>query len=408
MTERAGLQVKVRGIVQGVGFRPFVYQLANRLDLKGWVRNTTAGVDIHVDGSQDALQNFVQSLRFEAPPLAHIDDIQVAESSVNGFKEFEIHESQSIAEAFQPISPDVAICPECLRELFDPTDRHYRYPFVNCTHCGPRFTIIRDLPYDRPFTTMADFKMCPACAREYVSPNDRRYHAQPVSCPDCGPRIWLEIDDEIVDDQEDALRRVRSLIAVGEIVAIKGLGGFHLACDATNPEAVARLRERKGRLDKPLAVMLADAESVKQNCWIDSSEMETITSSTRPIMLLHRRKLSAIAKNVAPHQDTVGVMLPYTPLHYLLLEREQGIPDAWVMTSGNRSEEPIVTDNDEAKRTLGTIASAFLMHDRPIHARCDDSVLRSEPDHPHPAGSRLRAVACSLAMEITVDARNRR
>lgn len=380
MAERAGLQVKVRGIVQGVGFRPFVYQLANRLDLKGWVRNTTAGVEIQVDGSQDALQHFVQSLGAEAPPLAHIDEIQVSRSSVNGFKEFEIQGSRSIAEAFQPISPDVAICDDCLRELFDPQDRHYRYPFVNCTHCGPRFTIIRDLPYDRPNTTMAGFEMCPSCAKEYADPADRRYHAQPVSCPECGPRIWLEIGDEIVNDQEEALRRVRVLIAAGEDVAVKGLGGFHLACDATNPRAVARLRERKGRPDKPFALMMADVAAVTRQCIADETELEALRNPTRPILLLQQRRDSGIADNVAPGQNTLGVMLPYTPLHYLLLEREEGIPDAWVMTSGNRSEEPIVTDNDEAKRVLGKIATTFLMHDRPIHVRCDDSVLRAEPD----------------------------
>ncbi len=379
MGERAGLQVKVRGIVQGVGFRPFVYQLAQRLDLKGWVRNTTAGVDIQVDGSQSALQDFVQSLRVEAPPLAQIDEIQVTRSGANGFKEFQIQESRSIADAFQPISPDVAICADCLRELFDPNDRRYRYPFVNCTHCGPRFTIIEDLPYDRPNTTMSGFDMCPDCAKEYVDPTDRRYHAQPVSCPKCGPRIWMEIGDEIVNDQDEALRRVRGLIAAGAIVAIKGLGGFHLACDATNADAVAKLRDRKERPDKPLALMLVDLDAVTQNCWLDTAELEALRSPNRPILLLRRRKISSIAENVAPGQKTLGVMLPYTPLHYLLLEREEGIPSVWVMTSGNRGEEPIITDNEEAKRVLNSIASAFLMHDRPIHARCDDSVMRIEP-----------------------------
>ena len=392
MVERAGLQVRVRGVVQGVGFRPFVYQLANRLDLKGWVRNTTAGVDIRVDGSKDALQDFVQSLRVEAPPLAHIDEIRVSRSEINGFKEFVIQESRNVAEAFQPISPDVSICPDCLRELFDPKDRHYRYPFVNCTHCGPRFTIIRDLPYDRPNTTMASFKMCAACAHEYTDPANRRYHAQPVSCPECGPRIWLEVGDEAcperaalrrrgnVNDQEEALRRVRGLIVAGEVVAIKGLGGFHLACDATHANAVSALRGRKGRPDKPLALMMADLDAVTRQCILSESELEALRNPMRPILLLQRRENSTIAQNVAPGQNTLGVMLPYTPLHYLLLERGQGIPDAWVMTSGNRSEEPIVTDNDEAKRVLGSIASAFLMHDRPIQARCDDSVLRAEPD----------------------------
>ncbi|HLD94691.1 MAG TPA: carbamoyltransferase HypF [Anaerolineales bacterium] len=380
MAERVGLQVKVKGIVQGVGFRPFVYQLANRLELKGWVRNTTAGVDIQVDGSHDALQNFVESLRTQAPPLAHIDEIQTLPSSANGFTEFHIEESRSISEAFQPISPDVAICPDCLRELFDPQDRHYRYPFVNCTHCGPRFTIIRDLPYDRPNTTMAGFAMCPACAKEYCDPTNRRYHAQPVSCSQCGPRIWLEIGDEVINDQEDALRSVRRMIAAGEVVAIKGLGGFHLACDATNSDAVAKLRLRKGRADKPLALMMADPEVVRRHCLMDRSELDALQNLSRPIVLLRRRENSAISENIAPRQHTLGVMLPYTPLHFMLLEREDGIPDAWVMTSGNRSEEPIITENEEAKRALYHIAAAFLMHDRPIHSRCDDSVIRIEPE----------------------------
>jgi hydrogenase maturation protein HypF len=380
MSTRAGLEIKVRGIVQGVGFRPFVYQLAQRLDLKGWVRNTTAGVDIQIDGSQNALQDFVQSLRVEAPPLAQIDEIHITNLAANGYKEFQIQESRSIADAFQPISPDVAICDECLRELFDPADRHYRYPFVNCTHCGPRFTIIQDLPYDRPNTTMAGFAMCPDCAREYADPANRRYHAQPVSCPKCGPRIWLEIGDEVVNDQEEALRRVRNLIASGEIVAIKGLGGFHIACDANNTDAVGKLRERKMRPDKPFALMMADVEAVMRNCWIDTYELQILKNQTRPILLLQRRATAEIAENVAPGQSTLGVMLPYTPLHYLLLEREQGIPGTWVMTSGNRGEEPIITDNEEAKRVLGPICSAFLMHDRPIQTRCDDSVLRVEPD----------------------------
>ncbi len=376
---RTGLRVQVKGTVQGVGFRPFVYSLAQRLDLLGWVRNTSDGVDIEVDGEAAALQQMLEALRLEAPPLAHIDSINVSDRRPNGFTSFEIRNSKAVQGAFQPISADLSICPDCLRELFDRGSRYYRYPFVNCTHCGPRFTIIRDLPYDRPLTTMAGFEMCPDCSAEYTDPSNRRYHAQPVSCPNCGPHIWLAQDGKTIEGQEKALAQVRQLVAGGEVVAVKGLGGFHLACDAGNPEAVAKLRQRKTRPDKPLALMMPDVEAVRRQCEVTEAELAELQSNRRPILLLRKRSNSTIAESVAPGQGYLGVMLPYTPLHYLLLERGAGIPEAWVMTSGNRSEEPILTDNAAAQEKLGGIAAAFLLHDRPIQARMDDSVMRMEP-----------------------------
>ena len=374
-----GVRIHITGIVQGVGFRPFVYGLAARLALNGWVRNTSAGVDIEVDGPQGDLEAFLNALRAEAPPLSRIDSFQVDWIPANGFSTFEIVHSEGKSGDFIPISPDVSICLDCLEELFDPGDRRYRYPFINCTNCGPRFTIIKDIPYDRPKTTMGTFEMCAACASEYDDPLDRRFHAQPVACPDCGPHVWLETRDGLsgVDfQQSEAIRETRRLLAQGEIIAIKGLGGFHLACDAANSRAVEELRRRKLRVDKPFALMVPDLESVLQHCYLSQSERDLLVSRQRPVVILDKRPASPIVSQVAPNQTTLGVMLPYTPLHYLLLEREPGFPNALVMTSGNLSEEPIATGNDEARQRLGELADAFLMHDRDIQTRCDDSVFR--------------------------------
>ena len=382
-----GLQVRITGIVQGVGFRPFVYSLATRLNLNGWVRNTSAGVDIEVDGEQDVLDAFVKALRDEAPPLSRLDELTASFRPANGFNSFDIVHSEAVEGAFQPISPDVAICDDCLRELFDPNDRRYRYPFINCTNCGPRFTIIKDIPYDRPKTTMAGFALCPDCEKEYKDPTDRRFHAQPVACPVCGPKVTFErLKVGMLAESNDAIVETRKALAMGEIVAVKGLGGFHLACDATNSKSVIELRTRKLRVDKPFALMMPDLETVEKHCIVNDAERELLQSTARPIVLLKRKPESNIAKEVSPNQDWIGVMLPYTPLHYLLFAKPDLQPLTFdlpplVMTSGNLSEEPIATDNDEARERLSKLADAFLMHDRDIHIRCDDSVVRVFEDN---------------------------
>ena len=378
VTRTQGARIHISGMVQGVGFRPFVYGLATALHLTGWVRNTSAGVDIEVDGRPEPLAAFIEALARDAPPLARIDHVEVEARPAAGFATFEIVPSTPLPDAFQPISPDVSICPDCLRELFDPADRRYRYPFINCTNCGPRFTIVKNIPYDRPLTTMAPFPLCPACAAEYHDPLDRRFHAQPVACPDCGPHIWLESDsrhDEPLG--EAAIGAARRLLAEGAILAVKGLGGFHLACDATNPATVAALRQRKLRVDKPFAVMMPDLAAVERHCWLTPAERALLTSRERPIVVVERREESLIVAGVAPNQKTVGVMLPYTPLHILLLEPAPDVPEALVMTSGNLSEEPIAYANEDARVRLAPLADAFLLHNRAIHIRCDDSVVRA-------------------------------
>ncbi|MBM3152831.1 MAG: carbamoyltransferase HypF, partial [Chloroflexi bacterium] len=299
-----GLRLHITGIVQGVGFRPFVYSLASRHALKGWVRNTSAGVEIEADGKPEALDSFLQAMRTELPPLARMDSFEVAWQEAGGFTAFEIIHSEAVAGAFQPVSPDVCICADCLRELFDPSDRRFRYPFINCTNCGPRFTIITDIPYDRPNTTMAGFPLCPDCAAEYQDPLDRRFHAQPVACPACGPRIWLERSGEerLVVEAGEVIAASQDLLREGKILAVKGLGGFHLACDATDEAAVALLRYRKLRVDKPFALMMADLETVAGHCFIDEAERSLLVSRQRPVVLLRRRPGSPVAAQVAPGQ----------------------------------------------------------------------------------------------------------
>jgi hydrogenase maturation protein HypF len=393
-----GARIHITGIVQGVGFRPFVYNLATRLELKGWVKNTSAGVEIEVDGDQDTLDLFVQRLRDEAPTLSRIDEFSASFRPASGFNSFDILHSESVEGAFQPISPDVSICPDCLREMLDPNDRRYLYPFINCTNCGPRFTIIKDIPYDRPKTTMADFPMCPDCEREYTDPTNRRFHAQPVACSVCGPHVWLTLEsDSLLSNMqeqapalqnEDAIAETRQLLVDGKILAIKGLGGFHLACDATNAQAVTELRNRKLRVDKPFALMMPDIETIEQHCYVSDAERELLQSTARPIVLLKKKPESTIVEEVSPKQNWLGVMLPYTPLHYLLfadsiLHSAICIPPL-VLTSGNLSEEPIATDNDDARKRLSKLADAFLMHNRDIHIRCDDSVVRFFTNHQSP------------------------
>ncbi|MBN1956059.1 MAG: carbamoyltransferase HypF [Anaerolineae bacterium] len=372
----AARRIHITGVVQGVGFRPFVYNLANRLDLSGWVLNSSAGVEIEAVGPVAALEAFVARLQSEAPPLARIERVEVRETRPPSPRPagFVIRHSEARRGAFQPISPDISICDDCQRELFDPADRRCGYPFINCTNCGPRFTIIRDVPYDRPLTTMAPFPMCPDCQAEYDDPADRRFHAQPNACPVCGPHVWLASPESRVPDLGLGLQTLRELLADGAIAAIKGLGGFHLACDATNDAALARLRERKGRVDKPFALMSFDLAAVEAYCEVDEAERALLTARERPIVLLRARPGGPISPLVAPGNRCLGVMLPYTPLHYLLLA-PPFLP-ALVMTSGNYAEEPLAIDNDEALERLAGLADVFLLHDRDIHARCDDSVTR--------------------------------
>ena len=369
-------RIHVDGVVQGVGFRPFIYGLAARHALTGWVLNSSSGVDIEVQGSPQALEVFQAAISAEAPRLARIDRVsaqpalpQVAEGA------FVIRHSEADAGT-SLVSPDVATCPDCLREVLDPADRRYRYPFTNCTNCGPRYTIIQAMPYDRPMTTMSGFAMCPDCRAEYENPLDRRFHAQPNACPVCGPHVELVAGTDVLAVLGDApyvddIARAAALLRAGCTVAVKGLGGFNLACDATNAEAVARLRQRKARPDKPFAVMMTTLDEVRARCEVTDDEAALLDSIAAPIVLLYRRAQSDIADNVAPDNLMLGVMLPYTPLHHLLL-RDAGVP--LVMTSGNLSEMPILKDNDEALDELGHIADAFLLHNRPIHMRCDDAV----------------------------------
>ena len=457
--------IRVRGVVQGVGFRPFVYGLATSLGLRGWVRNTSSGVEIALEGPPEALALFRRDLEAKAPPRARIESVAVEAAPLNGYQGFAIHESQPEEGAYQLVSPDIAICDDCRRELFDPHDRRYRYPFINCTNCGPRFTIIRDIPYDRPSTTMAAFEMCPECRAEYEDPRNRRFHAQPNACPVCGPHVTLMTPQgQVLAEREEAIAAARRALAEGKILAIKGLGGFHLACDATSEAAVATLRRRKQRPHKPLAVMVFDLEAARRLAKVSAEEARLLTSPERPIVLLTTRAPSPsqgegrgegeslhlrpaaglgdapaahgearhdaespltlslsprgerggeadppspsqgerggeadppspsqgerggvrLAAGVAPGAGTVGVMLPYTPLHYLLLEPAPGFPPALVMTSGNLSEEPIAMENDEALDRLGGIADLFLVHNRGIHARYDDSVWFVPEGGPQP------------------------
>jgi hydrogenase maturation protein HypF len=366
--------IEVSGIVQGVGFRPYVYRLATGRQLRGTIRNTPAGVIIEIQGPPETIQDFVEHLPAEAPPLARITNLAVHDVPCNGDQDFCIVHSHEGEEVRTLISPDVAICPDCLREMFDSNDRRYRYPFINCTNCGPRFTIIRDIPYDRPSTSMAMFPMCPACLAEYENPLDRRFHAQPNACWECGPRVELwDKSGKRIECRDSIVEAVSGLHA-GLVVAVKGLGGFHLAAHATNPAAVALLRQRKHRVEKPFAVMVPDLQAAQEVCELDGAARTVLQSMQRPIVLLPKKTLSVIPDEVAPCNRYLGIFLPYTPLHYLLLA--EGGFKALVMTSGNLSEEPIAIDNREAATRLNGLADYFLVHNRDILLRCDDSVVR--------------------------------
>jgi hydrogenase maturation protein HypF len=372
--------VNVRGVVQGVGFRPFIYRLATMHYLFGWVRNTSGQVEMEVEGNETEINCFLQELKTQAPPMARIEHIRTKLSSPVGYTDFQIKESLTQKDKYQLVSPDIATCADCRSEVFNPADRRFRYPFTNCTNCGPRFTIIEDIPYDRPNTTMREFQMCPRCSAEYNDPLNRRFHAQPNACPDCGPQLKLvDVTGKTVKCA-DIIRKAAGLLKDGKILAIRGLGGFQLACNATNQKTVNLLRERKHRPAKPFAVMAATIEDIIIHCRVSGAEAKLLSSPQAPIVLLRwNAKISDIAPAVAPDLKYLGMMLPYTPLHHLLL-RETGLP--LVMTSGNLSEEPIAKDNDEALVRLNGIADYFLLHNRGIYARYDDSVYLVAADKP--------------------------
>lgn len=374
-------RITVQGIVQGVGFRPFVYGQAVALGLGGFVFNDNAGVTIEIEGMPEALHSFEIGLTAKTPPLARIDSLKIESLQTTGETSFTISESQSTAQRVALIAPDSATCDDCLGELFDLADRRYGYPFINCTNCGPRFTIVEDVPYDRAKTTMAHFKMCPACQAEYDNPLDRRFHAQPNACPVCGPQMRLLNASGQVLKTGNPLKEAARQLAEGTILAIKGLGGYHLACDAFSAEAVSRLRKRKHREAKPFALMVENLAVVRQLCQVSETEGTLLQSRRRPIVLLEQKSDSPLAPAVAPGYATLGLTLPYTPLHHLLLRHfaeisGPGRPVVLVMTSGNLSDEPIAYEDSDAFKRLASIAEGYLTHDRPIQMRCDDPVVR--------------------------------
>lgn len=364
--------VKVYGVVQGVGFRPFVYRLASELHLSGWVRNGEEGVAIHLEGEEPRVQSFLARLKSEAPPASRIVEIEVSPAAELGCKQFTIQESERKRQPTVRISPDLPVCEECLRELVTARDRRCGYPYINCTNCGPRYTVIQALPYDRPNTTMRDWPFDEYCDREYHDPANRRFHAQPVACPECGPHYYLRLDGKTIHDDERAIRRTVELLKGGKIVAVKGLGGYHLACDAKNAEAVAAMRERKFRKEKPFAVMVESVADAQQLAEFSPSALELLTSIARPIVLAPAKVELA---GVAPDNRELGIMLPYTPLQHLLFAA--GAPAVLVMTSANRSSEPIAYEDEDAFSWLSEIADAFLVGERPIARRVDDSVARA-------------------------------
>ena len=366
------VKVHIKGLVQGVGFRPFVYRIAIKSNLKGWVENNNEGVFAKVEGDENSIKEFLNLLKYQAPPASNIESIIHKKVEVENFNTFEIIKSSNLSDSITDISPDIAVCSECIEDL--KTQKHrINYPFINCTNCGPRFTIIQDLPYDRDKTTMSKFAMCDVCRKEYTDVLDRRFHAQPVACNDCGPKYELHFNGDNISNFDQILNIVSSLIDDGKIVAMKGLGGFHLACDALNPDAVKRLRELKHRDSKPLAIMVNNIETIKKFAFLNKTEEKIINSWRKPIVLLKENKQNFIPKVVSNNLGTIGIMLPYLPFHHLLFEKLK--TSAIVLTSGNISEMPIIINNETANSELKNIYDALLTHDRDIYNRTDDSVV---------------------------------
>jgi hydrogenase maturation protein HypF len=391
----ARIRIEVNGVVQGVGFRPFIYRLAHNYHLSGWVMNTSGNVAIEVQGKQANLDGFTDAIKNEAPPVSHIQKISISNIPLTGDVDFKILDSKARDGEYQPVSADIATCSQCLGEIFDPADRRSLYPFTNCTNCGPRFTIIKDIPYDRPLTTMKSFKMCEKCQSEYDDPLNRRFHAQPNACPVCGPKLQLMDNNGNKVNCDDVLKTAAELIIDGNIIAVKGLGGFQLACDATKNDVSMLLRQRKKRPGKPFALMMASLEDIKKHCIVSEKEAQLLCSPQAPIVLLKRLANDAeIALNIAKNNKYLGVMLPPTPLHYILMRY---VKRPLVMTSGNLSEEPICKDNDEALTRLKGIADYFILHNRDIHSRYDDSVYLVEKDE-FRAARRARGYAPSPVM----------
>ena len=367
----AARSIHVSGVVQGVGFRPFVYRLARANTLGGWVRNQETGVEIHLEGREHALEQFLRDLGEQPPPAAQITAIQVHPAEPSGITEFTIRDSRRTGAPVTRIAPDLPVCTDCLAELSDPNAVRFGYPYTNCTNCGPRYTVVERLPYDRAHTTMKRWPLDPYCAAQYDDPADRRFHAQPVACPDCGPHYHLVAGQQRIDGDAPSVHAAAERLRAGEIVAIKGLGGYHLACDARNAPAVAALRERKFRKERPFAIMACDLTTARSVVDLSPDAEALLTCAARPIVLAHAR---VELPGVAPDNAELGVMLPYTPLHHLLFAA--GAPSALVMTSANRSSEPIAYEDDEALERLSGLADAFLIGERPIARRVDDSIAR--------------------------------
>ncbi|WP_313562895.1 carbamoyltransferase HypF [Ruminiclostridium cellobioparum] len=377
-------RITITGIVQGVGFRPFIYNLAKSMGLKGWVGNTDSNVVIEVEAGEKILSGFMQSIKAKSPVLSKIETLNYEELPVIEFKDFEIRQSEAVSRGNIFISPDVCTCGDCIKELKDPGNRRYEYPFINCTNCGPRFTIIKDIPYDREKTTMGCFEMCRPCALEYTDPSDRRYHAQPVSCRGCGPvlaiadengKIISRLDGREMPDSRQCLEYITGIIKSGRIAAVKGIGGYHLACDALDSGAVGRLRSRKNRDDKPFALMMKSLETIQNYCHVNEKEKQLLESPASPVVLLRKKEGIVLPEEIAHLNSYLGVMLPYNPIHHILFEQES-FPEVLVMTSGNLSSEPIFYRDEEAIQGLVGIADAFLTNDREIYIRTDDSVTR--------------------------------